>query len=872
MIKVQIRFNKLIAFLARAILRLRYQVRITGLRKIESRGVRSILLLPNHPALIDPIILNTWFYPHFKQRTLADHDQIDRPLISWLGKRFGVITLPDITKLGGDCAAEIDKKIRECGEILAGGDNLLFYPAGRLARGKYESIGGNSAVETILRQHPDTRVVLVRTRGLWGSSFSRTDGHAPFAAVALSKGLSALLKSLIFFVPKREITIELIEPSDFPGKTDRLVINRYLENFYNFNPVPNLYVPYTCWESGGRRIKPEPVEQKLDVDVSEVPDPVRSAVQSFLCELTGSSGISESMSLAGDLGLDSLARVQIASWVEETYGFPQGNPDALQSVADVMLASCGQAVSARPVEISPVPGSWFTETDQAVSIPEGNTLTEVFLKQARKNKVAIADQMSGVKSYRDLVAAVFLLKPEFEMLPGERIGLLLPASVSAATAYFALLFSGKTPVMINWTVGQRSLTESLNKTGVSRIVTSRTLIARLKSQGNDLSWLQGLVFLEDLAEKFGFFGKIWAIIRAFHAQSLAKVKVSETAVILFTSGSENLPKAVPLTHGNLLANLRDISGAITLHQNDCLIGFLPPFHSFGLTGTILLPLCLGIRTVYHPNPTEALTLARLIESYSVGILVGTPTFLAGILRIATAEQLSSLRLAFVGAEKCPERVYEKLTALCPRLALLEGYGITECSPVISINDQEKPVPYTIGRVLPSLSYAIVHPETLEQVQPGGTGMLLVSGISIFSGYFGGESAFVKALGKTWYKTGDLVSEDQDRVLTFKGRLKRFVKLGGEMVSLPAIEYVLAPHFTREEDDGPGIAVEASGDPPEIVLFTIRDTDRETANRLLREGGLSGLHNVRRVVKVDKIPVLGTGKADYRALREMLTQS
>ena len=343
-------------------------------------------------------------------------------------------------------------------------------------------------------------------------------------------------------------------------------------------------------------------------------------------------------------------------------------------------------------------------------------------------------------------------------------------------------------------------------------------------------------------------------------------------LVLFTSGSETLPKAVPLTHANILTNIRDILSMERVFENDVILGMLPPFHSFGIIVTTILPLCAGMRTVYHPNPTEAAILARVIEAYKVSLMVGTPTFLSGIVRVARPRQLDSLRLAITGAEKCPQPVYEAIERRCPQLTVLEGYGITECSPVVSANPDAEPVRFSIGKLMPTVQGVVVGVETLARVPPGETGMLLVRGPSIFPGYLAhtGESPFVTFEGQSWYRTGDLVRQTADGVLFFEGRLKRFIKLGGEMVSLPAVEATLQPHFPAAEDDkGPVMAVEAMGhaDAPEIVLFTTREVDREAVNRWLREAGLSPLYHVRRVILVDTIPVLGTGKTDYRSLKE-----
>jgi long-chain-fatty-acid--[acyl-carrier-protein] ligase len=430
--------------------------------------------------------------------------------------------------------------------------------------------------------------------------------------------------------------------------------------------------------------------------------------------------------------------------------------------------------------------------------------------------------------------------------------------------------------MINWTTGARNVLHSLEVCGVQRVLTAGPLLARLASQSLDLELLRpSLVPLEGLVKNLSLGAKLAAGWRArFDWSALKRARPSEHAVVLLTSGSESLPKAVPLTHANVLTNLRDVLSIFTIREDDVLMGFLPPFHSFGLTITTLLPLLVGVRATYHANPTDAAMIARLIEAYRATIVCGTPTFLSGIVRASTAEQLRSLRLAVTGAEKCPERVYAALAERCPGAMILEGYGVSECSPVVAANREQLCKHGAIGQILPSLEYAIVDVERHVRVKLGETGLLLVRGPSVFPGYLGQEvdSPFVEFEQKLWYRTGDLVSEDADRVLSFRGRLKRFVKLGGEMISLPAIEEVLVRQYASERDEGPVVAVEAtpSEDQPEIVLFTTRgDVDRAAANQRIREAGLSALHNVTRVVQVDAIPVLGTGKTDYRALKALL---
>jgi acyl-CoA synthetase (AMP-forming)/AMP-acid ligase II len=426
---------------------------------------------------------------------------------------------------------------------------------------------------------------------------------------------------------------------------------------------------------------------------------------------------------------------------------------------------------------------------------------------------------------------------------------------------------------VNWTTGSRNLVHALDLLGVERVITAKALLSKLEAMGVDLSALSSrFVLAEDVRSGITSAQKVSALVRSYLSWGSLRARTPpDTAVVLFTSGSENLPKAVPLSHTNVLTNVRDTLAAVELRDSDVLIGMLPPFHSFGITVTTILPLCSGFRTVYHPNPTEAAALARVIAGYGVTVLVGTPTFLSGIVRAAQPGQLSSLRFAVTGAEKCPDAVYQALTSACPGATILEGYGITECSPIVSANRIERPMPGSIGKPLDSVEWAVVGLESQLRAVPGETGMLLVRGPSIFSGYlnYTDESPFVEWGGKTWYRTGDLVRPDEAGWLFFEGRLKRFVKLGGEMISLPAIEAVLMPRFASDQDDGPPIAVDALGtaENPEVVVFTVRPATREQVNGILRDAGLSALYNVRQVIEVDRIPVLGTGKTDYRGLKE-----
>ena len=876
--------NRALIGLANGLLRLRYRVDVRGAETLKASGATGLLILPNHDALIDPVLMVCTLYGRFRPRPLADEYQINRPVIAWLCRRFGVISLPNIERRGVGAAEGMKEALDRVIGALRQGENVLLYPAGGIKRCGREQIGAKSAVGNIVQALPEVRLVLVRQNGLWGSSFSWASGE-PNLARALLNGLKAILLNGVWFVPKRRVLYELAEPDNFPRTAGRLALNGWLEAFYNRDVRPNTHVPYGFWDRGGERVMPEPVSLGSAGDSSAVPPGLRGLVLEKLASVTGksASAIRDSDRLSYELGIDSLASVELVLWLEREFGFQVGTPGALQTVSDVLLCAAGQGIALLERDLTPPGKGWWKageKSNESLVIPLGETIAAVFLRQAARHpdRVAVADQLGGERTYRDIITALHLLRPVIAAIEGDYVGLMLPASAGSAVLYLAVLFSGKVPVLINWTTGERTVSHSLRSLGVRGVITSQALLDKLRTLGIDCSKLETrFVLTETLAKGFTARDKLRAVVRSrLHWGELRHAPVSRTAAVLFTSGTENLPKAVPLTHANILANVRDILTLAHLTQGDALVGFLPPFHSFGLTVSTVFPLCSGLRSVYHANPSEAANIARLCEAYKPTMVLGTPTFLRGIVRAAKPGQLASLRLAVTGAEQCPVSVYEALHKACPALTVLEGYGITECSPIVSANAQDNPVPYTIGRVLPTLEYALVNPEKGMASQPGETGMLLVRGPSIFEGYLNhtGDSPFVEHAGKQWYKTGDLVCEDATGILTFKGRLKRFIKLGGEMISLPAIEAALLPHFPPGEADGPSLAVEATPreESPEIVLFAVPQTDRNAANEWLKRAGFTPLSYVRRVIQVPAIPVLGTGKTDYRALKALLTEA
>lgn len=866
--------GKIVLFIVRMVLSLRYRISINGIDEIRKNNQdKGILFLPTHPALIDPVILMAWLFPLFKQRFLADRDQMRRPVIHFFAKYFKVIPIPDPIKYGKEEPENIKRSILKCAELLKEGRNVLIYPSGHILKNRFEQIAGNSALEKIHEYTDDFDIVLVKTQGLWGSAFSRSDGGYPSVEKILKKGLLFLLTNLIFFGPRRKVEISLYRKEDLPFEKGRIAVNKALENEFNEKAPLNTFVSYFWWNGYKTKVLPEPEKKSYKGNVDDISDSIKEIVLEFLKDLSGVKEIKLEHHLSKDLGLDSLKRVDITTWIESEFGFNVPNPDSLKKVSDVMFAASGETLSNEVKLLKKINNNWFKRSKLQRPYVDFDTITDCFLEKCKKapDLVIAADQMVNTKTYRQLLMSIYVLKKNFSDINGQNVGLMLPAGVSSLISYLSLLFASKTPVMINWTVGKRNLLHSLEKTELEKIITSSLLVSKLEASGVDLeSVKENFIYLEDIVLKVNVKSKIKALIASYFPSSF-KVdnKPDDTAVVLFTSGSESLPKAVPLSHKNILTNVKDILNIVRLDKEDRLLGFLPPFHSFGITVTMMLTTLTGIKVVFYPNPTESGTLSKMVKHYGATIISGTPTFLSGILKAVSDDELETLRMVVTGAEKCPDSVYERFSERCPDASILEGYGITECSPVVSVNREKCIKKGSIGKVLPSVEYVIVDEAIKRRVEKGEKGMLLVSGDSIFSGYIkhDGDSPFVLFEGKNWYKTGDLVKEDENKILTFSGRLKRFIKLGGEMVSMPAIEEVILSCIDIEEEvEGPLIAVKAFGESnPELVLFTVVELDRETVNSFIRNAGLSGLHNIRKVIKIDEIPCLGTGKVNYREL-------
>src|SRR5207302_7509394 len=422
-----------------------------------------------------------------------------------------------------------------------------------------------------------------------------------------------------------------------------------------------------------------------------------------------------------------------------------------------------------------------------------HTLPESLIYSARRHpwRFAMADGQRPKLSWLSaLVGALVLARRLRRQWQGqEMVGILLPPSVPGALVNYAAMLMGKVPVNLNYTVSNETLASCAQQCNLKTVVTARVFLERVKIQPPGET-----IFIEDVAQGASFGERVAAALAAsfLPAKAVAKcagcdrpASLDDVATIIFSSGSTGDPKGVILSHYNVASNVEQLNQVIMLGRNDKVLGILPFFHSFGFTGTLCLPTTIGMGVVYHPSPLEARAIGALVSKYAATFLLATPTFLQAYIRRCEPEDFGSLQYVMAGAEKLPERVaqaFEDRFGIRP----YEGYGATECAPVVSVNARDFRAPGfrqvgakrgKIGHPLPGVSVRIVNTETGEPVAMGEPGLLLVKGPNVMVGYLGNPKKTQEVLQDGWYHTGDVATVDEDGFLSIADRLSRFSKIG-----------------------------------------------------------------------------------------------
>jgi acyl-[acyl-carrier-protein]-phospholipid O-acyltransferase/long-chain-fatty-acid--[acyl-carrier-protein] ligase len=490
---------------------------------------------------------------------------------------------------------------------------------------------------------------------------------------------------------------------------------------------------------------------------------------------------------------------------------------------------------------------------------------------ARKHPshIILEDTTQQKLTYRKLMVGADVLAHALRgaVAGGERIGLLMPNVNATPVVILALWSLGKVPAVLNFSSGTPTMLACAELAGLKRIVTSRVFFERAKFKEDDFVKAGvSLIYLEDVRARISSSKKLLTLLRhVFNRQSAIgnRQSAGSPAVIVFTSGSEGVPKGVELTHCNILANIRQMLAVTDITDGDRLFNCLPIFHSFGLTVGAFLPLVRGIYVFLYPSPLHYRNVPAALYEHDCTVFISTNTFLNGYARKAHPYDFRSIRYLFAAAEKLQET-----TALAWSqkygVRILEGYGATECAPCLSVNTPLEPRYGSVGRLLPGMESKL---EPVEGVADGKR--LFVRGPNVMKGYLNAEAnAKFQALGG-WYDTGDIVSVDAEGYLHILGRMKRFAKVSGEMVSLTAVEDALAgafPHYglhcqvaviTRPEENKGEMLIAVTNEP-KLTLDEIRDA--------VKAKGLTNLSVPREIKVVKEIPKLGTGKVNYRELQ------
>ena len=514
-------------------------------------------------------------------------------------------------------------------------------------------------------------------------------------------------------------------------------------------------------------------------------------------------------------------------------------------------------------------------------------LTRAFIDASRRHprRFAMADGKTPKLSFGEsLVHAVFIarrLRPLWR--DQEMVGVLLPPSIAGALVNWAAMLLGKVPINLNYTTSNEALASCAKQCSLKTVVTSRLFLEKMPLQPPG-----EIIYAEDLAKHPAKVEKLACFVaaRLFPAWLLEKflgtqrkTQLDDTATVIFSSGSTGEPKGVILSHFNLASNVEQLEQVFHLHDGDRIMGILPFFHSFGFTGTLCLPPLAGMGVVFHPSPLDAGAICALVARYSVTMLLSTPTFLNTYTRRCPAESFGSLRTVMTGAEKLPERIaqaFEDHFGIRP----LEGYGCTECSPVVAVNTYDFRAAYfrqvgakrgTIGHPLPGIGIRILDPDSGEVLPIDKPGLLLVRGPNIMVGYLNRPEKTAEVLKDGWYSTGDVATVDEDGFLRITDRLSRFSKIGGEMVPHIKVEEKLHDLIDAESQV---LAVTAIPDEKKgeklVVIHTLTDDKLREAQEKLAKSDLPALWKPRpdQFAFVEKLPYLGTGKLDLRKLREM----
>ncbi len=540
--------------------------------------------------------------------------------------------------------------------------------------------------------------------------------------------------------------------------------------------------------------------------------------------------------------------------------------------------------------------SWQTWAQTLPTLP--NAWIDSVKRQG--NRLSIADTLGQPLSTQQALTGAIAFSQKIKHLSSENnIGLLLPTSAGGMLANMAVLLAGKTVINLNYTASEEAFKSSLEQAGIKTVYTSKRFLKKLAGRGTDYETLLAdyrIIYLEELKETIAKW-QMLAILLSIKCLPAYLLKLlyshtcdnTDTAAILFSSGSEGLPKGIQLSHRNIMANLKQIADVLNTREDDVVMASLPLFHAFGLTVTQFMPLIEAMPVVCHADPTDALNSAKAIATYKATIMCGTSTFLRLYCRNNKVHplMLDSLRIIVSGAEKLNPAVREAFKLKFNK-EIYEGYGATETTPVASVNiptvlstdDWKVQVGEkhgTVGMPLPGTSFKIVDPESFEELPTDEDGMILIGGAQVMQGYLHNPEKTQQAIremdGVRWYITGDKGHLDNDGFLTIVNRYSRFAKLGGEMISLSAVESKVQAAIQASDPSLGEIEVIAVNLPDDkkgerIILLTELELDPRALQQAMLADGCNPLMIPSEIIQVEALPKLGSGKVDFSKVKQL----
>ena len=488
------------------------------------------------------------------------------------------------------------------------------------------------------------------------------------------------------------------------------------------------------------------------------------------------------------------------------------------------------------------------------------------------DKEILEDQDRHPLTYTGLIRAAFVLGRKIAAMtqPGERVGVLLPSSAGVVVTFFGLHAFGRVPVMLNFTSGEANLKAALKTAGVTKILSAKRFVtqAKLDDLMTALGEVAEIIWLDDVRKTIGLADKLYGLSAGMAPRRFrVKTDPDSPGVVLFTSGSFGAPKGVVLSQRNLVANARQVAAHIELKPEWIMFNPLPTFHSLGLTGGVLLPLLQGMKAFEYPSPLHAKQITDLLPQVKASILFATDTFLNQYARVAEPDDFATLQFVVAGAEKVRDETRQMFNTKFGGVELLEGYGATEAAPVVAVNHPDRNRPGTVGQIMPGMEYRL---DTVPGIEGGG--QLFLRGPNVMAGYISpNDPKGIEPLAGGWHDTGDIVDVDDEGYITILGRVKRFAKVGGEMVSLLAVEDMAGAVWP--DNRHAAVSVPDSKRGERLILVT----DHEGAasaqlSEWARDNGAPELAVPKKIIKIAIIPVLGTGKTDYVAIQKLVEEA